>query len=142
MEKKVVETELDKPMTVAFYRNQSRNLNASLSIPYEINGECENMYPDFIFFVKTKDSIARVIVDPHGDWLGDSVAKLKGYVEYIKDFPDMFAQVIVVSDEGGEYRYLDLMMEPIQINIENFEGSSAKELFTGPLSKKYHIKND
>ena len=142
LEKKVVETELDKPMTVAFYRNQSRNLNASLSIPYEINGEWENMYPDFIFFVKTKDSIARVIVDPHGDWLGDSVAKLKGYVEYIKDFPDMFAQVIVVSDEGGEYRYLDLMMEPIQINIENFEGSSAKELFTGPLSKKYHIKND
>lgn len=143
LEKKVVETELDNSMTVAFYRNQSRNLNASLSIPYEINGEWENMYPDFIFFVKKGDDIVRVIVDPHGDWLGDSVAKLKGYVKYIKDYPDMFVKVLVVADEkGGEYRYLDLMIEPVQQKIEQFNGSSAKELFTGPLSKKYFIKKD
>ena len=143
LEKKVVETELDKPTTVAFYRNQSRNLNASLSIPYELNGEWENMYPDFIFFVKTENGISRVIVDPHGDWLGDSVAKLKGYVSYIKNYPDMFNQVLVVADEkGGEYRYLDLMLEPVQYKIEQFNGSSAKELFTGPSSRKYHIKND
>ncbi len=51
LEKKVVATELDKAITLAWYRNQSRNLNASLSIPYELkNGEWENMYPDFIFF--------------------------------------------------------------------------------------------
>ena len=39
LEKKVVETELSRPMNVAWYRNQSRNLNASLSIPYYLNGE-------------------------------------------------------------------------------------------------------
>ncbi len=141
LEKKVVETELDKALTVAFYRNQSRNLNASLSIPYELNGEWENMYPDFIFFVKTANGIARVIVDPHGDWLGDSVPKLKGYVSYIKDHPDMFVQVLAVADEkNGEYRYLDLMTGPVQDAINHFTGSSAKELFTGPLSKKYYVK--
>ena len=142
LEKKVVETELKRPITLAFYRNP-RNRNASLSIPYELNGKWENMYPDFIFFVETENGVGRVIVDPHGDWLGDSVAKLKGYVAYIKDFPDMFVKVLVVADEdGGECRYLDLMLEPVQQKIEHFNGSSAKELFTGPLSKKYHIKND
>ena len=143
LEKKVVNTELDKAITLAFYRNQSRNLNASLSIPYELNGVWENMYPDFIFFVKTACGVARVIVDPHGDWLGDSVAKLKGYVAYIKDHPDMFVQVLVVADEkGGEYRYLDLMTERVQNEIEKFNGCSAKELFTGPLSRKYYVKVD
>ena len=143
LEKKVVATELGKAGTVAWYRNQSRNLNASLSIPYELNGEWENMYPDFIFFTKTADGIARVIVDPHGDWLGDSIAKLKGYVEYIKDHPDMFSSVITVADEkGGEYRQLDLMVPQVQNAINTFTGSSAKELFTGIYSKKYHVKQD
>ena len=141
LEKKVVDTELDKPSTVAWYRNQSRNLNASLSIPYELNGELENMYPDFIFFVNTVNGVERAIVDPHGDWLGDSVAKLKGYVAYIKDHPAMFVSVLAVADEkNGEYRYLDLMTVPVQNAIETFIGSSAKEIFTGPLSKKYYVK--
>ncbi len=143
LEQKVVFTELNRSISVAFYRNQPRNLNASLAIAYELNGEWENMYPDFIFFVKTKSGIDRVIVDPHGDWLGDSIAKLKGYVSYIKDHPDMFMQVLVVADEkGGEYRYLDLMTPQVQNAIETFTGSTAKELFNGPLSKKYIVIMD
>ena len=141
VEKNVLETELAKPVTLAFYRNQSRNLNASMAIAYQINDGWENMYPDFIFFVKTPAGVGRVIVDPHGDWLGDSIAKLKGYVSYIKDHPDMFVQVLAVADEKpDEYRYLDLMTKPVQDAIESFSGDTAKELFTGSLSKKYHIK--
>lgn len=139
LEKKVVRTELARPLNVAWYRNQSRNLNASLSIPYLLNGEWENMYPDFIFFQQTTSGdIVRTIVDPHGDWLGDSVAKLKGYVKYLRDYPDMFGSVQAVADErDGECRYLDLMLSDVQDAIDNFTGSSAKELFTGPLSRMY-----
>lgn len=139
LEKKVVRTELSRSLNVAWYRNQSRNLNASLAIPYMLNGEWENMYPDFIFFQKLNDGrIVRAIVDPHGDWLGDSVAKLQGYVTYLKDHPDMFGSVQAVTDEkGGELRYLDLMLPTVQNAIETFTGTSAKELFTGPLSKTY-----
>lgn len=144
LEKKVLQTELAKSLNVAWYRNQSRNLNASLAIPYMINGEWENMYPDFIFFQQPGNgNIVRTIVDPHGDWLGDSVAKLKGYVMYIKDHPDMFGSIQAVADEkGGVCRYLDLMRENVQNAIENFSGSSAKELFNGPLSKEYKIKEE
>lgn len=144
LEEKVVQTELSRALNVAWYRNQSRNLNASLAIPYELDGKWENMYPDFIFFQNTGDGrIVRSIVDPHGDWLGDSVAKLKGYVLYLKDHPDMFGSVLVVADEkGGVYRYLDLMTKQVQDAIENFIGSSAKELFTGALGKNYTVLTD
>lgn len=141
LEEKVVQTELSRTLNVAWYRNQSRNLNASLAIPYKLNDVWENMYPDFIFFQKTGDGkIIRSIVDPHGDWLGDSVAKLKGYVMYLKDHPDMFGSVLAVADEkGGVYRYLDLMTKQVQDEIENFKGSSAKELFMGALGKNYLV---
>ena len=142
MEKKIVNTEIARPNNVAWYRNQSKNLNGSLAIPYEINGEYENMYPDFIFFQQLKNgSIVRTIVDPHGDWLGDCVAKLKGYVAYLKDHPEMFVAVQIVADaKNGEYRYLDLKDDETQSAIEQFAGSSAKELFNGKLSKVYKVK--
>jgi len=141
LEKKVVKTELSKSLNVAWYRNQSRNLNASLSIPYLLNDEYENMYPDFIFFQKLNDGrIIRTIVDPHGDWLGDSVAKLKGYVEYLNDHPDMFGSVLAVADEkDGKCRYLDLMTKSVQDKIKTFTGSSAKDLFNCDLSKEYTV---
>lgn len=144
LEKKIVRTELARSLNVAWYRNQSRNLNASLSIPYHLNGEWENMYPDFIFFQQTSNGdIVRTIVDPHGDWLGDSVAKLKGYTKYLRDHPNMFGSVQAVTDEkGGECRYLDLMLPTVQDAIDAFTGSSAKELFTGPLSKIYKVKSE
>lgn len=147
LEKKVVYTELSRKLNVAWYRNQSRNLNASLAIPYKLGGEWENMYPDFIFFQRTNDGkIVRTIVDPHGDWLGDSVAKLKGYVAYLKDHPNMFGSVLAVADEKvgkvTKYLYLDLMNTEVQNAIDDFSGSSAKELFLGDLSRPYIIKSD
>jgi len=142
LEKKVVRTELARSLNVAWYRNQPRNLNASLSIPYSINGEWENMYPDFIFFQQTANGdIVRTIVDPHGDWLGDSIAKLKGYVQYLTEHPDIFGSVQAVADEkGGKCRYLDLTLPAVQAEIDAFTGCSAKELFNGPLSKTYKVK--
>lgn len=145
LEKKVVNTELSRSLNVAWYRNQSRNLNASLAIPYELGGEWANMYPDFIFFQKTSNGkIVRTIVDPHGDWLGDSVAKLKGYVLYLRDHPDMFGSVLAVADEKTgnvtSYRYLDLMNAEVQDAIDKFTGSSAKDLFLGKLSRPYAVK--
>lgn len=102
------------------------------------------MYLDFIFFQKTGDGrIVHVIVDSHGDWLGDSVTKLKGYVAYLKDHPDMFGAVLVVSDEKNKIcRYLDLMTKPVQDAIEIFKGDSAKELFLGVLGKNYTVVSD
>lgn len=139
LEQAVLKHELDQPLVVAWYRNQPKNLRASLSIPYLYNEHLEPNYPDFIFFQKVKDKIKPAIVDPHGDWLGDSIAKLKGYVMYLKDHPTMFSRVLAVTDgKKGEIRYLDLMKKDVQDAIEAFTGDTAKTLFTGPLSQKYN----
>ena len=37
-------------------------------------------------------------------------------------------------------RYLDLMNSAVQDSIEHFSGNSAKELFTGSLSRKYTVR--
>ena len=68
------------------------------------------MYPDFIFFVKKNDKTSVLtIVDPHGDWMGDSITRLKGYVSYLKDFPEMFGTILAVTDEHhNKCWYLDL----------------------------------
>ena len=141
LEKAVLRTELSKSSTAAWYRNQSRNQTSSLSIPYYINGRWENMYPDFIFFEESRRGVTRYIVDPHGDWLGDSVPKLKGYIKYIKEHTDMFSSVLVVAaGKDGEFRYLDLKIPAVRAAIENFTGTSAKELFDGQYGRKYHVK--
>lgn len=138
LEKKIVKTELGHIHTVAWYRNQPKNLNYSLSIPYSMNGQMANMYPDFIFFQNVKGKIIRTIVDPHGDWLGDSIAKLQGYVDYLRDFPAMFGSVLAVADEAnGECRYLELTDAKVQAAIKSFTGNTAKALFIGPYSKEY-----
>lgn len=131
LERRVVETELGRSSTIGWYRNQARNLNASLSIPYEMAGSWENMYPDFVFFHRLPDGrVGRTIVDPHGDWIGDSVAKLKGYVRYLREYPDMFQSVLAVTDErSGQPRYLDLMSQEVMEAIESFHGDTAKALF-------------
>jgi hypothetical protein len=141
LEDAVVTTEISRPINVAWYRNTARNQNASLAIPYNLGGKWKSMYPDFIFFQKTTaGKIVPIIVDPHGDWLGDSIAKLKGYVNYLRDFPDTFAAVQAVADQAnGTVRYLDLMDSKVQDAISQFSGDTAIELFSGPLSNEYQI---
>lgn len=140
LERKVVLNELKQPLVVGWYRNQPKNLLASLSIPYDLNGHLEPNYPDFIFFQKVGDTVKAAIVDPHGDWIGNSIARLKGYVDYLKAHPDLFTRVLAVTDEKqSDIRYLDLMKRDVQDAIEGFTGDTAKTLFTGPLSKEYKL---
>lgn len=140
LERDVLRTELSNPLNVAWYRNEPSNLRASFSIPYDKDLGLENMYPDFIFFQSVGGTVRPSIVDPHGDWLGDSIGKLRGYINYLRDHPDIFVRVLAVADEkGGEVRYLDLMRPEIQEEIMSYSGNSAKGLFNGPFSRIYRF---
>lgn len=141
LEEKVVAKELSKKPVKAWYRNQSRNLNASLAIPYLVNDEYTNFYPDFIFFMETAGGKVRpYIVDPHGEWLADSVEKMRGYVKYLQDYPDEFTSVMVVTDvQGGKCCYLNLMDKNTQQAILDFKGTMAKELFNSKYHHEYKL---
>lgn len=135
----VVETELDRPRTIAFYRNPSNFSPQVFSIPYTAPDGKKALHPDFIFFVRDEDNDIRpAIVDPHGTHLSDVIPKLKGYVEYLREFPDVFKQVLSVgSVSSGEYRSLNLLRSEVQEAIMNFSGDSGEELYISELSNRY-----
>lgn len=138
----VVKRELARPRTVAFYRNPSESLSPlAFSIPYNAPGGRKAVHPDFIFFVRDHgDTIRPSLIDPHGSYLADAIPKLKGYVEYLRDYPDTFIQVLSISslnDVPDKYRSLNLLDPAVQDAIMKFDGDMVEELYRGPFSHKY-----
>ena len=138
----VLRTEMARERTVAFYRIPNNYQPSVFSIPYAMPDGRRSLRPDFIFFVRKDGVIRPAIVDPHGDFLSDAIPKLRGYVEYLRDYPEVFVQVLSVSKMAdGEYRFLDLLDAETQQSIMDFEGDQARELYVGPLSFPYVIEN-
>lgn len=136
----VVSREISDPYNIAWYRNPEHVSSSSFAIPYEVSeGQYKNFLPDFIFFERTNDGkIIRNIVDPHGEWIGDSIPRLKGYIKYLEDHGDDFAKVLVITDVNKDsYRYLDLKNPDVVKAIMEFNGVLAKPLFEGPYSHVY-----
>lgn len=144
-EEYVARKELARPYTVAFYRNPSNNSPQVFSIPYTMPNGRVSLRPDFIFFTHDNAGVIHPsIVDPHGAHLGDALPKLKGYVEYLREFPDIFTQVLSVTDIAGsdEYRFLNLLDKATQDEIMSFTGDTAIELYLGEQSHKYGSKEE
>lgn len=139
----VVEREFQRARTVAFYRNPSESMSPlAFSIPYLSPVGRKAVHPDFIFFVRDAEGTIRPsIIDPHGTYLADALPKLKGYIEYLREYPDVFVQVLSISSltEGGSrvYRSLNLLAPEVQDAIMNFKGDMVEELYRGPLSHSY-----
>lgn len=137
----VVRSELAKSRTVAFYRNPSGSMSAkAFSIPYMSSVGRKALHPDFLFFVKDAGgAIKPSIVDPHGEFLGDTLAKLRGYVTYLREYPDVFKQVLFVGDMGNdEYRVLNLLRPEVQDAVMAYNDVDCKALFYGSFSNDYH----
>lgn len=147
LEKHVLCREMTRPNAVAFYRNpeQSRTPSA-FSVNYTApNGNRSACHPDFLFFMRDAgDTVRPAIVDGHGAWMDDAVAKLKGYVKYLQKHPDVFAQVVSVSDlkASTEYRAIDLKDAKTQDAILSFDGDFAEELYRCELSFHYGDKSE
>lgn len=140
MEQAIVNTELAKAHTIAFYRNPSGSMSAkAFSIPYMSSVGRKALHPDFIFFVRDEQGDIRPsLVDPHAEFLGDTLAKLKGYVNYLRDFPDAFKQVLFVGDMGNkEYRVINLLRNDVQEAILSYTEVDCKALFYGPYANTY-----
>lgn len=142
IEQYVVATELERSYTVAFYRNPSNNSPSVFSIPYDMPSGRVSLRPDFIFFVKdeTEGRICPSIVDPHSAHLADTIPRLKGYVKYLREFPDVFKQVLAVTGitKRNEYRALNLLKTNVQDVIMQFEGDTGEALFLDEnISFKY-----
>lgn len=136
----IVKNELAKSRTVAFYRNPSGSMSAkAFSIPYMSSVGRKALHPDFLFFVKDGDGTVKPsIVDPHGDFLSDTLAKIRGYVAYLREYPDVFKQVLFVGDMGGGvYKVLNLLRADVQDAVMGYSDVDCKALFYSSYANDY-----
>jgi type III restriction enzyme len=129
----VLDTEIGRDSTVAWYRNPSSATKDAVQIPWHDGDRWRSMQPDFVFFVeKTDGEIAPAIVDPHGHHLNDALGKLKALAEFAEEFGDRFLRIeaITKNDKGdlntahkGKLVMLDLLNPNVRASVR--ESSSA-----------------
>lgn len=111
-EQAVIEEEQKRSDYVCWLRNPSRQ-SWSLRMPYEIEGKCKEMYPDFIIVRKAPELEYIVdILEPHNPEFKDNLGKAKGLAAYAANEPRIGrVQLIRVGkDLAGQKRFkrLDL----------------------------------
>lgn len=135
-EGEVVEAELRREGSNAWYRNPDRTSPDSLGVIYEDGDEMKVVRPDFIFFAKQADgTIVADIVDPHGFHLADALPKLKGLAKYAEANLSTYRRIAAVAKIDNQYRVLDLVNEKVRTAIQT--AASAKSLYVGDMAKDY-----
>jgi hypothetical protein len=105
----VVSAELQRPGTIAWYRNPARASQDSLGVTYQDGEEAKIVRPDFIFFAQRQDgSIVADIVDPHGTQFADALPRLKGLARYAEKNAGIYRRIEVVLKNGPKFVAIDL----------------------------------
>lgn len=137
-EARVVNVELAKPDTVAWYRNPSGASKSAVQIPWKNNGRWRSMQPDFIFFSRMQDgSIKPSIIDPHGDYFADALPKLEGFAAYADEYADAFKRLEAVATIGGKDLFLNLKDAEIRKSIQDGMFENAEAVYV-KLGKTYN----
>jgi hypothetical protein len=134
----VVQAELGRSGTVAWYRNPSRATQDSLGIVYEESGDPKIVRPDFIFFAEQSDgSIAADIVDPHGTQFGEALPKMIGLAKYAEKHGAHYRRIESVAKIGDRFRVLDLKDPSVRTVV--YGASSAKSAYDSAAGVDYLV---
>lgn len=135
-EAKVQTVEMGRVDRICWYRNPARTSQDSLGIVYDYAGNTEIMRPDFLFFsTDASGAVVVDIVDPHGDFLAESLPKLRGLADYVEKHGPEFGRIEAVAEVGGSYRVLDLKAAEVRDLVRRV--TSAKEAYLDKLSAAY-----
>lgn len=135
-ERAVLSVEMAQTGRVGWYRNPPRTSQDSLGIAYDYAGETAMLRPDFLFFSENMGGAIKVdIVDPHGDFLAESLPKLRGLADYAEKHGGHYGRIEAVAEVDGTYRALDLANENVRELVR--KTGSAKEAYLNPLSRAY-----
>lgn len=143
-EASVLEAELGRDNTVAWYRNPSSASKDAIQVPWHDGVRWRSMQPDLIFFsTRSNGEIAAAIVDPHGHYLSDALGKLRGLADFAEQYADRFVRVEAISknekgDLGtgtkGTLRMLDLTRADVREAVRN--ARRAADAYS-EMSQKY-----
>lgn len=132
----VLDRELARGDALAWYRNPSRASADSLAVAYRDElGQWRRMCPDFVFFHGDEASVKVSIVDPHGIYLRDAIAKLRGLAAFAETYGDDFHRIEAVAEVGGKLRVLDLLDEDTRSQLTVID--SAEALYASRVASDY-----
>lgn len=135
-EVEVLDKELGRPGSVAWYRNPARASQDSLGVAYQdANSAWRSLRPDFLFFSRGSDGIEVSIVDPHSHHLADALPKLKGLARFASQYGKEFHRIEAVSKVGEQLRVLDLMSKPVRDAV--LAADEAEVLYGSPIAGNY-----
>jgi len=135
-EREVLEVESSRENFVAWYRNPSHNGVDAVSVAYRASdGSWSAMHPDFVVFTAVNGKVLPSIVDPHGHFLEDSMAKLRGLAEFSERYGDAFHRIDAVIHEG-EWRVLDLKQSETRAIVAGHDGPVA-DLYRTSVASRY-----
>ena len=135
-ETEVLRVEMNRPDSIAWYRNPPRASQDSLGVSYESGNDRKIMRPDFIFFAELGDgAIAADIVDPHGTHLSDALPKLRGLAEYAATHGDQFRRIDAVAEIEETLMVLDLKDPAVRLEVES--AASVAALYQSDIASVY-----
>jgi type III restriction enzyme len=115
----VLDSEIARGDLLAWYRNPTGGRD-SMSIGYQDkHGDWRTLRPDFLFFVDSDKGVRANIVDPHGAWLPDALAKLRGMARFAETYRDSFHRIESISRIDGELRVLDFTVPRVRAEVLN-----------------------
>lgn len=133
-EYEVVNAELARKSSRAWYRNPPRSAVDSLGVTYrDPVGNWRSMHPDFIFFNEVGDNIVVSIVDPHGHHLEDSLIKLQALARFAEDYGSQFHRIEALAKIGNQMRVLDLQDDAVRVGIRTSD-KAPLELYSSELA--------
>lgn len=118
-EVQVLDTEMQRGELLAWYRNPTGGRD-SMSIAYQdAHGIWRTLRPDFLFFENGSCGVETNIVDPHGSWLPDALAKLRGLARFAEVYGDSFHRIESLSRIDGDMRVLDMTLPEVRRHVLN-----------------------
>lgn len=137
-EVEVLDRELSRTGTVAWYRNPSRSVQEAVTVAYKdtSGGGWRALRPDFVFFDQSPAGDVRVsIVDPHGHHLADAMDKLRGLAVFAAEYGDDFHRIEAVARVGDTTRVLDL--QDVHVRAAVAAADNAKSLYESGVAGNY-----
>lgn len=139
-ESDIITAEAGRTSFVGWYRNPSRPSPAALRIAYrDDSGDWTSLQPDFLVISRRGDgSFGASLIDPHGDHLSDSRAKLRALADFAETYGGQFVRIESISKVGGDLRLLDLLDAPTRELVREFDGADTAVLYESDRADIYH----
>lgn len=134
----VIETEIARDYTLAWYRIPSSSRSDSLGVPWATADGVEKILrPDFLVFASGDTGVTASIIDPHGTHLEDSIHKLRGLSNYAEQHGDQYARIESIALVDDTLRVLDHKDRRVRDAIRA-DGANTTALYADPSLSSWY----